>query len=172
MSSDRNIIIVSIVVLILLIISFFFLFVMQQSDPQEKSEMKQAPLPASVTNEIESTRSDEHSYFSRWESDPINHTVNIYLNCIPLLDTKADKRIDNWTIMWVQDPEIYNETAFDQCEDFIDNWVMDHPHQRVGSWSPNSCKKTVYVKVINITPEILGSEAMVEGWRIVFVRAT
>lgn len=145
---------------------------MPQFENMGQPEKTYTSLPMSIMKEINNTQSDERSFFSSWEANETGQTVTIYLNCSPLTRKKPDKVIDNWTIRWIQDPEIYNNTAVDAYENYVKQWANEHPLQHVGSWSPDSCKKTVYVKVINITPEILGSEVMIESWRIVFVRAT
>lgn len=158
-------------IVFLIIASFFFLRISQIED-MGQLENTPTSLPGNVVNEINNTQSDERSYFNRWAVNDTEQTVTIYLNCIPLTRKKPDKIIDNWTIRWIQDPEIYNDTAVDAYENYIKQWENERPLQHVGSWTPDSCKKTVYVQVINITPEILGSEVTVEGWRIIFVQAT
>lgn len=171
MITNRIFFIIVIVLSILAIISLHYA-ITSQIQTLGEPEKNYKNLPVNVTREIEYTHSDERSFFSRWEANETEHTVIIYLNCIPLTRKKPDRVIDNWTIRWIEDPEIYNETAVDAYENYIKQWAKAHPLQYIGSWNPDSCKKTVYVKVINITPEILGSEDFVENWRIVFVRAT
>jgi len=168
----RNTIVLVTGLFLSIIIALFYNFVMPSWDFSEKSNQSFVNLPPNVTKEIESVRADERSYFSRWETNRIEHTVTIYLNCIQLGNKKPDTIIDNWTIIWEQDPEIYNETAEMAYKSYIKKWANDHPQQSVVYTGADACKKTVYVPVINITPEILGSEVVVEGWRIVFVRAT
>jgi len=173
MNTNRKIFTAIIVFFLIVTIASFLIVKIPQFKSNGLSEKIQPFLPANVTSEIEKTRSDERSFFSRWEANETEHLVIIYLNCsIRYGNMKPDMNIDNWTVRRVQDPEIFNETAMDECENYINNWAKDHPRQHVGAWTPDSCRKTVYVKVINITSELIGSEAMVEGWRIIFVQAT
>jgi len=130
-------------------------------------------LPPAVLNEIESFRADERSYFNRWEANSSDHLVTIYLNCsIRYTNMKPDKTIDGWTIRWIQDPELYNQTSIDAYETFIKNWAKMHPDQKIGYWDADPCKKRVLIALVNSSPENLGSKAMVDGWEIFFIQAT
>lgn len=163
------------------IIICFFLFITilviinYKAFPGVFSEQSTPPtdiLPREIIREIDSVRADEHSFFSRWEADDTKHIVTIYLNCIQLGNNKPNKTIGTWTIIWEQDPEVYNETAEKAYKSYIKKWAEDHPQQSVVYTGADVCKKRITVPVINITPDILGTEVIVEGWRIIFVRAT
>jgi hypothetical protein len=145
----------------------------QQSIQPVHSENSRFLLPTNVINEIENVRHDDRSYFSRYEINETKHLVTIYQNCsIKYGNMKPDMSIDGWTIRRVQDPELYNETSINAYVTFIKNWGKMHPDLKIGYWDADPCTKRVFVALLNSTPEIPGSEKMVDGWRIIFIRAT
>lgn len=164
-----------------IIILIFIAFYIIVFSPLEIPLLKNAPhpnnqnlrLPQNVTQEIDAIRSDNFSYFSRWEAHEMEHTVTIYLNCTqwPKKNNVTGMVIDNWAIQLTMDPEV-DETYNNVTNNYIPQWSRSHQDQAIGYVDAHICIRKMYVTIFNVTPEIENSEVTVDGWQLVFVRAS
>lgn len=60
--------------------------------------MNQPSLTADVVSEIETSRADYFSHFSRWIANGTEKTVTIYQNCTPSNHRHPDKNSGGWTL--------------------------------------------------------------------------
>ena len=160
-----------IIFVVFIALAAFCIFGPLSSQHSAQSNNSRPLLPLDVTNQIDSIRLDNSTYFSRWEANETEHVVTVYLNCNPPKNRIQENVIDNWTIRWALNPDI-NETFLNGYKGYLSQWVKAHPEQPFGYDHANACTRTVYVSLFNITPETEGSEVMVSGWRLIFVRAT
>jgi len=97
----------------------------------------------------------------------------IYLNCTQWMKKNKipDMVIDNWTIRLILDPEI-DETYTNITEKFIPEWSRAHPGQVIGYVDAHACNRKMWVTIFNISRENENSKEFIDGWQIIFVRAT